>query len=698
MSNSGDFNIIMPNKTIERAMEILNHYNIDCTRSGKDTISFSSLEFLPALMLNNAKIDVQDKLLNFLLNKCPDLSKLMSLLSTANSSIFNETKSEGNTEVIIKERESVFTRMIRNFKDKKVIVKGFIQSGKTNFIITASALFNFVGDKNIAIITRNSTDEQAQLINRIVHFNSELRKVIDSKEGDFFSKSENIFVEIGNASRIRTLIKKLKKKDYVLFIDEVDFMDTSDTKTVTELAKLKENAYCNFGISATIMDSILKTEETELIVLSKPENYRGIESFITKNLLNASSVLTKTISDPIVEDTNLDEYLREFSVKSPYFVPLYSDYHPIDTLIRVSKALDPNRRLLSYIATHYPSIPCMFYSGNGSIELYIPNITTPIKLSDGRRSKIDRLKTKNELEELDGVYHFFTSTSPSCVKEWLYENGGVTVYPRIITLAGQLASRCISYGASNFEKCKAENKLWWHLTEMYLSSSASTDQPELMQTAGRLCVATPRGDNIPLTLYSTKEVEEDLIKAYWIQEELIDRANTEYSMGSGPFWKLIQDIPIYNSKIPSKKRSLTKKIEYELNRVHTKNDGGYDIKCYKFDKVDEEEKKVEVEVEKRIKLRDLDYIEKTKRRIRETLRKGNTFISIFLNQIDINTTYKMNELLDLLENSGFQQPRNFIVSLTRVKTGNTKYGFLCIFEDVGNGSWQIFDDIKSAWN
>ena len=595
MSNSGDFNIIMTNKTMTRAIDLLNENKIEFKRIGKDKILISSVEFLPALMLRNAKNDIQDKLLRFLLNKCPDLSKLMSLLSTANSSVFNETKSEGNREVIIKESESPFIQMIRNFKDKKVIVKGFIQSGKTNFIITASALFNFVGNKNIVIITRNSTDEQAQLKNRIVHFNSELRKVIDSKEGDFFSKSENVFVEIGNASRIKTLIKTLKKKkkDYVLFIDEVDFMDTSDTKTVTELVKLKENAYCNFGISATIMDSILKTEDTELIVLSKPENYRGIESFITKNLLNATSVLTKTISDPIVEDTNLNAYLDEFSEKSPYFVPLYSDYHPVDTLIRVSKALDPNRRLLSYIATRYPSIPCMFYSGNGSIELYLPNITTPIKLVDGQKSKIDVLKTRNKLEELDGVYHFFTSTSPSCVKEWLYENGGVAVYPRIITLAGQLASRCISYGASNFEKCKAENKLWWHLTEMYLSSSASTDQPELMQTAGRLCVATPRGDNIPLTLYSTKEVEKDLVKAYWLQEELIDRSNEEYNMGSGPFWKLIQDMPIYKGKIPTKKRSLTKKVEYELNKVHTKNDGGYDIKEYKFDNETEQEKKTE---------------------------------------------------------------------------------------------------------
>jgi hypothetical protein len=52
-------------------------------------------------------------------------------------------------------------------------------------------------------------------------------------------------------------------------------------------------------------------------------------------------------------------------------------------------------------------------------------------------------------------------------------------------------------------------------------------------------------------------------------------------------------MPIYKGKIPTKKRSLTKKVEYELNRVHTKNDGGYDIKEYKFDNETEQEKKTE---------------------------------------------------------------------------------------------------------
>jgi hypothetical protein len=376
-----------------------------------------------------------------------------------------------------------------------------------------------------------------------------------------------------------------KIRDYVLFVDEVDFMDSVDTKTTFQLEKLKRNSYCYFGISATIMDPILKMEDSELIILSKPENYRGIESFSVKVIPNKNSILTRKNSNPINEDPNLEEYLNGFSSRNLYHVPIYNEYHPVDTLIRVSVALDPNRRLLSYIVKQFPNIVTMFYSGGGSIELYIPNINTPIELYDGNKSVIKELKTEINTEHLFGLYHHFNNASPSQIKQWLYENGGVELYPKIITLAGQLASRCISYGASNFEQCKKENKLWWHLTEMYLCASPGMDQPELIQTAGRLCVATPRGDNIPLTLYITENVKKDLIRAYWLQEELIDRAQEKHRLSNTPLWALIQCTKIYKKKVPSKRRSLTKKIDYELLETKDKNDDGYSLKKYQFENI-----------------------------------------------------------------------------------------------------------------
>ena len=674
-----------------RAVDLLKENDIRFKRISKDKILISSIEFMPRELLDKGRNAVKDKLLVFLLQKCPDIEKLFSLFPNdidGENKRQEETKGENTVENQDKSQIDNLN-MIKRFRDKKVVVKGFVQSGKTNFIITASCLFNFLGNKNIVIIIRNSTDDELQLKTRMNYFNEEIKIALEA-EGDFFSKSKNIFIEIGNSARIKKLSDKLKRlrKEYVLFVDEVDFMDSVDTKTTNELTKLKDKAYCSFGISATIMDPILKTEDCNLVILSKPENYKGIESFVTRILSNKNSILTKKISNPITDDDNLESYLEEFSRREPYFVPIYSEYHPVDTLLRVSLALDPNRRLLSHIVKNYPSIPCMFYSGGGSIELYLPNITVPIQLADGSKSKIKKLKTEIEFEELFGDYHFFSSSSPSYVKQWLHENGGVTVYPRIITMAGSLASRCISYGASNFEQCKRENKLWWHLTEMYLCASTGMDQPELMQTAGRLCVSTPRGDNVPLTLYATKEVEKDLVKAYWLQEELIERANKEYQVSHNPLWKLIQDMPIYKRKIPTKKRSLTKKVDYELNEISKKDDGGYDFGDYKFENEIESDEESKVD-----RVRSLDYVEETKRRIKNALKNGQTYISIFLNQVDINASYTTDELLELLERSGFQQPRSYMISLTRI----SNYGFRRIFDEAEDSKWKIFDDLKSSW-
>ena len=509
------------------------------------------------------------KILEFLNNKCSDIEKLVKLFQTEDNDLFN----------------------IERFQNKKIVVKGFVQSGKTNFIITAAAFFKLIGNKDIVIITRNFTDDEIQLQSRIDQFVRDMRQSTIDSQGKYF-------INIGNASSLKRLHSQLKGKEYVLFVDEVDFIDNIGTLTNLQLEKLKKKSYCSFGISATVMDPLLKVElnDTKLIVLSKPENYRGIESFVVKTIQNKNTILTRTTADPILDDPNLSDYLNDFSLRAPYMVPVYNEYHPVDTLIRVSTAISPNRRLLCYLSQRFPDIVSMFFSGGGTIELYIPNITSSIELCDGKKSILKSLKT--EEGELPGLYHHFSCTSPSQIKQWLYENGGVSTYPRIITLAGQLASRCISYGASNFEFCKRENKLWWHLTEMYLCASASMDQPELMQTAGRLCVATPKGDNIPLTLYAQEKVKNDLIKSYWLQEELIDRAHESHRLNGNPLWCLIQYVKINKKKIPSKFRSLTKCKDLDYDLMETKGcDEGYPLKKYNFDvQESEEEKKNEIEI------------------------------------------------------------------------------------------------------
>ena len=95
----------------------------------------------------------------------------------------------------------------------------------------------------------------------------------------------------------------------------------------------------------------------------------------------------------------------------------------------------------------------------------------------------------------------------------------------------------------------------------------------------------------------------------------------------------------------------------------------------------------------------MNYMEKTKIHITQTIKKVNK-TSKFLNEIDINKTYSRNDLLVILENAGFKQPKSYIGSFTKIDKleSKKKYGFQCIFENVGNDHWKIFEDLKSAWN
>lgn len=121
-----------------------------------------------------------------------------------------------------------------------------------------------------------------------------------------------------------------------------------------------------------------------------------------------------------------------------------------------------------------------------------------------------------------------------------------------------------------------------------------------MQCLGRLCVV--KHDTIPLFLYTTDKVREDLRNAYYLQEELIKRANDRIwksKYDNDTMSRIIQDVSIWSQKVP--KRDLIKKegdVDIKLKVVA---DEATDLKRggWKKDKtyinVDEEGNELEVE-------------------------------------------------------------------------------------------------------
>lgn len=555
--------------------------------------------------------NINSKVLKFIIERCPDVRKIfVDSIPSTNSRVL------GNKKMIYVKDESKWVpsdksdentvnfQDIMEFSEKYMIVKGFMQVGKTNFIISSAVWFMINGMTSI-IVLRNYNGDKDQFVRRVEEYNDMLKKYIgESNVGEskfviecvvdkvnpshFSSKNPKIIVCIANVVALKRLTSIIENnpsisKTYNLEIDEVDYIDSEGTGVVKELNKLRQYCFCSYGVSATILDSTFKrdVEKGNVIILSTPENYKSVINFKFINLVYKNSLVTKKEGDALT-DLNIFPYLDEFSKKTPYYVELYGEsycdcYHPVISLMRVAITNDSNLRFLCDIANGY-DFPVMYFQGGkgaGRITLHIPSETNPIELKNGSKSTI--------VKKLEGDFHVFDNSSPAIVLEWLKNTGGgVKRFPRIMIIAGCMAARCQSFGSADFNVCLSNKKLAWHLTEMYLSVSTLMDQPELLQTAGRLCVVAR--DNIQPLMYASKETCNDLIKAFQIQEELIERARNDLQKQS--IGKIMESLPMYRKKVATG-RSLTKKANYNLNLVSKTVDtesGGWnksDVYCSK---------------------------------------------------------------------------------------------------------------------
>lgn len=613
---------------------VLHRRGARCTiycRAGEEDLVFfqeNTLDITAKKILENGRSTLQDMVINFLLARCPDIQQIFLEISpqlkvidieTTDTSVMisdNVVRSGKKRKLVLHDRDvvTVTNGMVELtvFEDRYMIVKGYIQSGKTQFMISAAAFFALQG-KHSVIVLRNSEDDKRQLSERVEQIDRDLQAHLGELMGQFdivavdskkmkencLQGTPKIFVCIGNANPLTKLNQVFdnSRKSFVTFIDEVDFVDSLNTEVKNQIDLLRVKSYSVFGVSATILDTAMEEniESGNLIMLSKPENYLGLETFQHHIIPSDGRFGTKRSDNMLELDPFMRTFLRKFATedltREENFSLVHNEMHPRNVLIRVTSTKDSNWRLLEYVAQTHPEIPTMFYSGGGCIDLHLSSQMRPITLSDGATSKIVTIKYDANKEEIQGRYHRFKNTSPSHVYQWLHENGGVEAYPKILTLAANMAARSISFGAANFEECKQNDRLWWHLTGMYLLAASSTDQPELMQIAGRLAVNY--NSSIPLKLWCTEELSRDLRRAYWAQEELIERAREMQSRDhiQRSMKNILPLVKMCDDKISS--RPITKKVHcnvvngkkvpIRINTVSEEedlDDGGWNIGLY----------------------------------------------------------------------------------------------------------------------
>jgi hypothetical protein len=604
------------------------------------------------------------------------------------------------------------TRSALSFKGRRVIVKGHVQSGKSIFMISAS--FNFIKcGLSVVIVLRNSEKDKMQIKSRLQKTTQKLYEWLpDEYKGQFVVKmlpdsfkeadlsGHTVYISIGNETQLKKYADTVDAnpdlhEKFVLFVDEVDFVDSLNTAVKTQLDRLKAKCFARFEVSATILDPLLTgdVDSGNVYVMRTPEFYKGISNFTHYPLKKENKMCVGIDDDFFENDPNLEDYIREMSIRPlddiNYRMSHYNKIHPIVSLLRIALSVDPNKRLLAYMKKNYPQIPSMFFSAEG-VYLSIEHFER-ITLYNGDRSKIVKLSTRKD-GELEGSYHLFQKSAPGDVLTWLYENGGVEKYPRILMCAGVLAARGISFGASNFNECREEGKLWWHLSEMYVSVAKSTDQAELMQIVGRL--AGIYNDNLVLRLYATKKVHEDVRKAYWVQEEFITRARESFTKSMR---ESIVSMPIYRGKLSS--RDLTKKAEYTLNKVKTEKDGGLSMEEYKVKFVEELKEKVDEKKEKKKEetgnvpiTMDLAEFERLTKTMFPKWSTSDSKIASFMKNLDPLKEYTEKEMRELCKENGISR----IIQVTYYKIPGSGTGFGCILQKKNN-KYKMYSELVNEF-
>lgn len=530
-----------------------------------------------------------------------------------------------------------------HYYGKYMLIKGDFQTQKSKAMICLAMGF-WLRKKSSLIILRNTNADLYQLNKRFQERVNEAKLYLRSRNQDadrlnidiysgsiptdhlddlLTGRRPRIMFLIANEKNIRREINQhladapARRKNFVLFIDECDDNDKAmasqkrPSKRSIELAKLKANAFCTFGVSATPLDTLMEQDiqRGEMFVLSRPENYQGFSRFLHCPITNQGievdslaiteeqmdedekdTTFTSGSDEDILEkDKTMRRWLAWLAKQQPETVSYYKEKHPVTALIRVGDATDPMKNLGRYIAeTHGREIATIVYMGDGSggIEMNYPGApATSITLGDGTVSTITE----------DG-WHRLKKTGISQVYQHLRKLG-VERIPRIVTIAGDLAGRGISFTSGRCDQRNNEDgKMNWHTLHLRIVLPKKSDSPTILQAAARLCCVA--NDNLTLRLWCTGKAYETIKHFYIGQEELIThmreiqeekfRADSTISISR----ELLPTIPMGRDKIP-KRHSITNHAPFKIKRVAPGKDGGWDIKEYKLDWEREREAKEE---------------------------------------------------------------------------------------------------------
>lgn len=429
------------------------------------------------------------------------------------------------------------------------IIKGAVQSGKSA-IIHALALFLCMEHQhNVVILLRNFTDDFHQMFKGLslflesipiatrprIHYTGNMSR--NKKDGSLknhenfcmdIPHQKSIILSLAHYEHLHKLNECLEISKYngplTVIIDEVDQLLYSESIFSNYLEKLLENSWNVVGISATIFELFHELRQrfssAQTFVLQPPNDYKGILNIKFHDLHKIDTKIKKKNPEDIFKwDTSLYSFLKKNCHVEPF------GNHPMITLIKTERLIKNQGILLNKIASHKKlelSYTVLTYNGS-RITMYSKNLVG---------KKIPNAKS-------EGQEHVFRNASIQQVLQFLKDNGGSVLFPRILIISHGLVGRGINIVSDDFQ---------WHLTHMFYRPHSSSNIATLLQSI-RLCGIYK--DDIPLTCYVENNVYKNIYRGYQLQEDIFQRL--QVSDQSKPLSDWLQTEIFYKEKVPTKK-------------------------------------------------------------------------------------------------------------------------------------------------
>jgi hypothetical protein len=432
----------------------------------------------------------------------------------------------------------------------KTIVKGNIQSGKTEYMIVIMLYIVLFIKRSVIIIVRNYTQDRRQFIKRISEFIEKYRKIYKELDDIFLVENilskkikldskPKIYVLLNNSENISRMnkINILTEANYSLIFDEADLTDASEDslRRDKDLDFLKKNSDQIIWVSGTVIDKLVKEEgigKEDIIILKTPKDYKSILSGHIKMKKVQGDMVNKSTKNIFESNPNIQEFLEEYA-KEPIF-----EKQPRICLFSVTNIQKVMTDFQNEIEDRFPNIfSTIVYNGEGTIFR----------------------KGNKTIVKSNGI--------SDCL-QFLKMNGGIEENHHILIISGLLASRGISFVSDDYK---------WHLSEQYSLISKTTNEADMLQ---KIRLHGVYNDDIPLLLYTN--VVDDILKAVYKQEELIFfcKENCHDEKDSK---MVLKDINLSENKFSKNKkiiRSITRSVSYKPNRVKG-DDGGWSDDIYK---------------------------------------------------------------------------------------------------------------------